>query len=164
MKHFLKQFTQVDAHPAIQFIKYSIAGGVATAVHISLFYTLASTLFPALTADDFIARLLHLPAADVSVALRARNSMIDNVIAFVFSNFTAYILNILWVFKRGRHHWLVEVGMFYAVSAVSIVIGTSVMGALIRYFGLTTTVAFSANLVSALFINYGMRKFVIFKG
>ena len=30
MKHILKQFFQREAHPIIQFIKYGIAGGLAT--------------------------------------------------------------------------------------------------------------------------------------
>jgi putative flippase GtrA len=68
------------------------------------------------------------------------------------------------VFHRGRHHWLLEIGLFYAVSGVSLVIGTTLQTALIGHFGLTTTVAFGANLVTALLINYAMRKFVIFKG
>ena len=43
-------------------------------------------------------------------------------------------------------------------------IGTSIMGFLIRYYGMQTTYAFAANIVSAVMINYAMRKFYIFKG
>jgi putative flippase GtrA len=164
MKHILKQFTQRQANPFIQFVKYSIAGGVATTVHIVFFFLLAWKVFPALTGDDIVVRLLGLSVAGISDALRARNSMIDNVIVFMFSNFTAYILNILWVFEPGRHHRVLEILMFYAASGVSMVVGTSLMGLLIAWFQLSTTVAFSANIATALLINYTMRKFVIFKG
>ena len=44
------------------------------------------------------------------------------------------------------------------------VLGTSMMGWLIRRFGMQTTYAFGANLVSAVLINYAARKFFIFSG
>jgi ABC-type phosphate transport system permease subunit len=68
------------------------------------------------------------------------------------------------VFVPGRHRWIVEVGLFYLVSGTAIVIGTWVMGILIRRFGMLTTYAFGANLFAALMINYVMRKFFIFNG
>ena len=115
-------------------------------------------------SDDPVARLLGLTVVPVSDAIRARNSMIDNSVAFVFANLVAYLLNIWWVFKPGRHHWLMEIGLFYLVSGVSFVIGTALMGWLIRHFGLMTTVAFGANMVTSLAINFVLRKYVIFKG
>ena len=160
----IEQFKGREAGPVIQFIKYGISGGVATAVHISLFYVLAINVFPALTANDIVTRLLHCPATVLPDAIRARNSMMDNAIAFVFSNLTAYLLNIFWVFKRGRHHFLIEIGMFYVVSGLSLFLGTSLMGILIAYWKVSTTLAFGSNLVTALLINYAMRKYVIFKG
>jgi len=53
--------------------------------------------------------------------------------------------------------------VFYLVSGVAIVIGTGLMGFLIRRFGILTTYAFGANVFAALMINYIMRKFFIFK-
>jgi predicted MFS family arabinose efflux permease len=58
----------------------------------------------------------------------------------------------------------VEVGFFYLVSGVAIVIGTVLMGFLIRRFGMLTTYAFGSNAFVALIINYAMRKFFIFNG
>jgi putative flippase GtrA len=54
--------------------------------------------------------------------------------------------------------------LFYLVSGVSMAIGTALMGLLIRRFHLLTTYAFGTNLVTAVMINYVMRKFVIFAG
>ena len=93
-----------------------------------------------------------------------RRALGDNVVAFILSNLTAYILNILWVFKGGRHHWLVEIGLFYAVSGVSLFIGMGLQTWLIASQGMSTTVAFFVNVLTSLMINYAMRKFVIFKG
>ena len=90
--------------------------------------------------------------------------MLDNLVAFLFSNLTAYLLNIFWVFKAGRHHWLLEIGLFYLVSGISVVLGSTLMGYLIHHFGLVTTQAFGANVLTSLLINYMLRKYVIFKG
>jgi putative flippase GtrA len=164
VRDILKQFTGREHTPVVQFIKYAICGGIATVVHISLFYACAYKLLPALSAQDPVARVLHLTVVPVSDAIRARNSMLDNGVAFVFSNLTAYLLNIFWVFKAGRHHWLLEIGLFYLVSGISTLLGSSLMGWLINHFGIVTTLAFGANLVTSLMINFVLRKYVIFKG
>ncbi|NOQ67156.1 MAG: hypothetical protein GQ556_08075, partial [Desulfobacterales bacterium] len=87
-----------------------------------------------------------------------------NGVAFIFANMVAYSINVCWVCKAGRHNRCIEISLFYLVSGVSVVIGTSMMGFLIKYYGMQTTYAFTANIVSAVMINYGMRKFYIFKG
>ena len=74
------------------------------------------------------------------------------------------ILSIFTGCFSGRYHWIVEITLFYLVSGVSIVIGTGIMGFLIRRFGMLTTYAFGANILAALLINYAMRKFFIFNG
>ena len=160
----LEQFLGRDAGPLVQFIKYGIAGGLATAVHIVLFHLLAWKALPALQENDLAVKYLHWPVPDLDDRTRSRNSMVDNTIAFIFSNLVAYVTNVLWVFERGRHGWIVEIGMFYAVSAISVAIGTVLMGFLIKKFGMRTTYAFAANIVSAVLINYAVRKFIIFKG
>ena len=164
MEGILEQFTGRRHGPVVQFIKYAIAGGVATVVHISLFYLCAFKIFPALGPNDPLLRVMHASAVSLSDAIRARNSMIDNVIAFMFSNLTAYLINIAWVFESGRHNRIVEILSFYAVSGISMVIGSGLMGILIDRLGLATTVAFGANIFTALVFNYVLRKFFIFKG
>ena len=164
MQDFLRQFKGRQHGPLVQFIKYSIAGGIATAVHICLFYFFAMKLLPALSQHDALAGLLHLHVPQVSDAIRARNSVIDNLVAFIFSNLTAYLINIAWVFESGRHHRLIEIGIFYVVSGISTAIGSTLMALLISRFGITTTVAFGANVLTSLMINFVLRKYVIFKG
>lgn len=154
-----------DAGPMTQFVKYVVAGGIATGVSILLFYALGSMIWPCLTDDDFIRRLLNLPvAAGLTDDIRGWRAVYCSVASFLVSNGVAYGTNVLFVFKRGRHHWLIEVGLFYLVSGVAMGVGTLTMKILISQVGLTTTIAFGANLVSALLINYAMRRFVIFKG
>jgi putative flippase GtrA len=164
MRNFLRQFKGRQHGPLVQFIKYAIAGGIATAVHICLFYFFAVKVLPALNQHDALAGWMHLHVSEVSDAIRARNSVIDNLVAFVFSNLTAYLINIIWVFESGRHRRVVEIGFFYLVSGISTAIGSTLMALLIGRFGITTTVAFGANVLTSLMINFVLRKYVIFKG
>lgn len=146
----------------IQFIKYALAGGVATLTHITIFHLVAWKLFPSLGPQDHAVRFFHLHIREVNDFSRARNSMIGNIIAFFFSNMVAYIINILWVFERGRHSLAIELLLFYLVSGISTMIGTVLMGILIKRFSLLTTYAFASNILTAVLINYAMRKYFIF--
>ena len=148
----------------IQFIKYGISGCIAVAAHILVFHLVAWKMFFALQSNDWFVRLFNLPIRDVDDGTRSQNSMLSNVFAFMISNLVAYIINVYWVFVPGRYHWMVEIVLFYLVSGASLVIGTTIMGFLIRRFGMLTTYAFGSNIFTALLINYAMRKFFIFKG
>ena len=152
MEDLIRQFKGRDHGPWVQFVKYGIAGVISTAVHTAIFYLMARNILPALSTSP------------VSDALRARNAMIDNVVAFMISNMTAYVINIFWVFERGRHHWVKEIAVFYLVSGVSVTIGTVLMGWLIHSYGIMTAIAFFANVIVSLMINFVMRKFYVFKG
>ena len=160
----IDQFLGNEAGNFIQFVKYSIGGGIATLTHITIFHLVAWKIFFALQEDDWFVKFLNLPVQEVDDSTRARNSMIGNGLAFIISNLVAYLINIYWVFVPGRYHWIIEIILFYLVSGVAIAIGTATMGFLIRRFGMLTSYAFCSNLVAALMINYAMRKFFIFNG
>ena len=153
-----------DANPVVQFFKYAVAGGIATAVHILTFFLAGFFVFPCVASDDILVRLFGLAAPVVEETLRARNAVFCNVIAFLVSNTVCYIINRLFVFKPGRHGMVVEFLLFFAVSAISVGLGTFLMGVLIDRFGIQTTYAFGANMVCSLAINYALRKFFVFKG
>ena len=158
-----KQFSN-DKSSLIQFLKYGISGAFAMLTHIVVFYLSAWKLFPALQENDTLVALLELQVAQIDVSIRSANAMLSNIFAFFCSNIVAYICNILWVFEPGRHNKLLEISLFYLVSGLSTVIGTGMMGYLIRNFEFQTTIAFTANIITAVMINYVMRKFYIFKG
>lgn len=162
--NIIDQFIGHEAGNLVQFIKYGISGGIATATHILLFHLVAWKIFFALQRDDWFVKLLNLPVQNLDDTTRSRNSMKGNWVAFLGSNFVAYLINIYWVFVPGRYHWVIEIAFFYLVSGVSIVIGTALMGFLIRRFGMLTTYAFGSNIFAAVMINYAMRKFFIFSG
>lgn len=175
MIEFLKKQLSHEASPLVQFIKYGIAGGAATATHILVFFLAGWFLFPCLTQGDIVVKFLHLTApiaanADEAVngmpflTHRALYALLCSTIGFVIANIFCYILNRLFVFKPGRHTWLVEFLLFFAASGLSLFLGTAIQTVLITHFGIQTTIAFGANMVSALLINYAARKFFIFKG
>jgi putative flippase GtrA len=164
VKTILRQFKGRDHGHLVQFIKYALAGGVATVVHISIFYFLSLIVLPAMQAGDPVGGILNISLPELAEGVRARNATINNLVAFMISNFVVYQINIHWVFESGRHNRWVELGMFYLVAGASVFIGTALMAFLIATRGLSTTVAFGVNVVVALAMNYAARKFFIFKG
>ena len=154
----------IDNATLIQFIKYALAGGLATITHIVIFHFVAWKMFPSLQEQDPAVKYLKLSIRNVSDSTRARNSMIGNFLAFLVANMVAYITNILWVFEGGKYHFVIELLLFYAVSGISVFLGTMLMGILIKRFGVLTTYAFASNIVTAVMINYAVRKFFIFHG
>ncbi len=167
MKKHISAFLAEKENPFVQFIKYGLCGGAATVVDMTVFFLLAWLAFPALTASDPVAALLSkfgLSIQAVSESVRLRNYWIDKGICFLFSNFTAYILNVLFVFKAGKHKRHHELMLFYAVSLISFFFGTFAGDLLIRFGGLDTTYSYVAAMISALLINYAGRKFFIFHG
>jgi len=164
IKSILIQLTQKKSSVLIQFVKYSLSGAVAVAVHIAVFYLFSWLIVPALKEDDIVVRVLRLTVETINDAVRARNAVINNWLAFIFSNLAAYILNVMWVFESGRHKRWMEITMFYAVSAISIAVGSAVMWLLVRFIGSSTTLAFAADIVAAAMVNFVVRKYYIFKG
>lgn len=160
----LKKILLEKNHPGIQFVKYSMCGGLAFAADVITFFLVAWFFFPALQDDDIIVRLLNLSVEVPPEGSRALNFVICSVFAFIVSNFVAYVLNVLFVFKAGKHSLAKEFGLFYLVSGISIGIGTAVGYVLIDFFGLGTTYSYVAKSISATLINFAGRKFFIFHG
>ncbi|HMP73867.1 MAG TPA: GtrA family protein [Kiritimatiellia bacterium] len=163
-EEILQQFLQREASPLIQFIKYGIAGGVATLTDILVFYLIAWKVLPALRPDDPIVTRLGFTVTPITELQRSQRFIVITVCAFMVSNLVAYVSNILWVFEPGRHAWYIEVGLFYAVSGVSIFLGTSIGWSLIRFFHLSTTTSYVSKMIASLLINFVGRKFFVFLG
>ena len=164
MKKHINAFLNEKDNPIVQFLKYGICGGIATGVDIVCFFLLAWFAFPALGQDDIFVKLLNLSPEPISEALRGRNFVIDSILCFLVSNMSAYILNVLFVFKSGKHKRHHELMLFYAVSVVSLILATLAGWILISLFGLSTSWSYIAKMVAAVLINYAGRKFLIFHG
>jgi putative flippase GtrA len=164
MKKHIQAFLSEKDNHLVQFLKYGICGGIATGIDIVCFFLLAWFAFPALAQGDILVKLLNLSPEPITEALRARNFVIDSILCFLVSNMSAYILNVLFVFKSGKHKRHHELILFYVVSVVSLALATLAGWVLISVFGLSTTWSYIAKMVAAVMINYAGRKFFIFHG
>ncbi len=160
----MEQLFSRDTHWFVQFMKYSLAGGIATLTDVFVFYLLAWRAIPALKEDDIAHRILRLKIKPVAEERRARNFVVNTAIAFFFSNLVAYILNYLWVFEPGRHTLYMEIVLFYTVSLVSVALGAAIGWAMIKFMKFSTTTSYIGRILAALLINFVCRKFIVFRG
>lgn len=167
MKRLLIQFTQREAHPAIQFIKYGIAGGIATGTHQVIFFGLALTVLPAMGTtglDAWLTELLRVEVDPIPAETMQLHYVINNVIGFVIANFVAYFINFHWVFHPGRHSRAIEVTLFFIVSIVSFLVGTLIGVLIMQVMGGAAVVSQIGNIFAAVMINFVCRKYIVFKG
>ncbi|MCP4131606.1 MAG: hypothetical protein GY754_11560 [bacterium] len=152
-------------HPfAVQYMKYLLAGSVATLIYTIIFFLCSWKLFPALNSEGFLVKLFGIQVSPITDSVRGTNFMINNIIGFVASNIAAYTLNAIWVFEQGRYNWFIEMVLFFAVAAVGAFAATPAMGYFIKNFGIPTPAAFIGSIGIAALLNFIMRKYVIFKG
>lgn len=160
----LKKILLDKNHAGIQFLKYSFCGGIAFFSDLATFFICGWKFFPSLKDDELLVKLFHIDVVQVSDAERSLNFVISSAIAFMISNFVAYVLNILFVFKAGKHSFWKEFGLFYLVSGISIAIGTALGAGMVYLFGLSALFSYVAKAFSSTMINYAGRKFFIFHG
>lgn len=148
-----------------QVVKYILCGGMAVAVDFLVFYLLAVFVFPCLRETDPVARLLAVAGyavQEVPAGELARNFWIIKGICFVVSNAVVYALNVLFVFKTGRHRKAVEILLFFGSSLFQfffIWLG----GVLITVYKWEVTYSNITMLVVSLMVNYLIRKKVVFR-
>ncbi len=159
-----------DAPPLIQFVKYGLAGVLAMGTDL-LVFTLANLFLfpigdaghsgtPPLTEFSTLWGWLSEIMADPRVI----NYLKCNLLAFFFANAVAYVLNVKWVFRPGRHRRHLEITLFLVVSVVSFVLGSALGAYLVGRFGLNEYLAKGGNIVASVLINYVCRKFWVFRG
>jgi len=163
MIDFIKKMLSHDAPPLVQFMKYAAVGVFATMVNLVVAEACAAWLIPCLGADDILVRKFDFPAAGIEESVRAIRAVGCNLIGFVIANVVCWLLNRAFVFRPGRHHWAVELALFFGGSALAIAIGNGIIYLLIRIYGAQTTWAFVINVVASVMINYVVRKFFVFK-
>jgi len=164
MKDFIVRFLSHDAGPVAQFIKYGVIGVLSTCVQTGFFYLLAATGLKCLKHDDWAVRLVHLPSSDVSDSVRARRFALATGVGFVVANVFCWLMNRWFVFQPGRFAWYVEFGMFFGAATIATLVALGVSSAMIKRFGLMTTLAVVVEVLVSFFVNFFVRKFLIFKG
>lgn len=165
MRGGLQRFFSARAvHPAGQFFRYLVCGGIGAVIELLLFAVLAWKVFPALREDEWAVRLFDLALPALEPAQRAVNFAACISITFVVSNLAVYILNARWVFVPGRHSRRREIVLFYGSALFSYLAGTGLGSLLIAGFGATGTAAYLVMSAVSILLNYSIRKFFVFKG
>ena len=140
----------------VQFVKYGVSGVLSMAVLLAIVLGLSATVIPALDWST-------IDGEPISDTLRQRNLVINNIIAFPFSNFAAYLLNVWLVFTPGRHSRSRELGIFTLISGISFFAGLFGGPLLIARFGIPTFFAQLSFAVTSALVNFVCRKFIVFK-
>ena len=153
-----------DTHPAVQFVKYAIAGGVATAIDQAVSFVLSWLVLPALKSDELLVKILHLSVVPIDASTRSWHFAVNNAISFAIANTAAYALNVAFVFKPGKHDRVKEFLLFFAVSGVAALIGIASGAGVMWAFNLSFVVSAVTKILASLMINYAGRKYFIFKG
>lgn len=156
-KTILARIRQRKVPPLIQFAVYGLCGGLATAVYLGISLLLSSTVIPAMDG-------MTVDGEPITDALRARNLLINNCIAFSIANIVAYVSNVLVVFETGRHHPVLEFLYFTTVSFLSFAVSQIAGPWLVSHFGISTKLALLSNVVASALLNFVFRKYFVFKG
>lgn len=165
----IRKFLSHDATPFAQFVKYGVIGVASTLVQTGIFYLAAALWLKCLTPDDWAVKMLGLPSATFTgdepwYAARGMLAAVDTAIGFLFSNIFCWLMNRSFVFKPGRFNWLVEFGMFFGAASLATLIALGTMKVLIDTFGIMTTLAVFVEVLVSFFVNFFIRKFIIFNG
>lgn len=139
-----------DTRPIAQFIRYGIVGASATILDLLIFTLLCLWVLPAVDHE-------------LGDEVRARRSTINNTAAFLIATIYTYLINSRFIFVPGRHPRLVEFSLFVAASMVSLALGLVIIHYLITYHSTPTFAAKLASVAAGVMINYGCRRFFVFK-
>lgn len=157
LKVILARIRERDVPGLVQFAVYGLCGGLATFVFLAIVLILSRTLIPA-----YEGMMVH--GHLITQEERATSLFINNCIAFGIANIVSYVTNILFVFKSGRHHPVLEFVYFTFFNLLSFTISQLAGPWLIKAYGVPTNVAILTNVAASIMLNFVLRKFIVFKG
>jgi putative flippase GtrA len=152
-----RRIREQDMPWIVQLAVYGFCGVLSTVVAVAQIVILSKTIIPAyegMVVDGVL----------MTDDLRAKNLLINNTISFFTTNVFAYFLNVMLVFKRGRHHPWMEFFYFTLINGISFTLSQVAGPWLVHQFGVPTNLAIFTNTVFAAAINFVARKFFVFKG
>ena len=169
MRDFIRRFLSHDCGPFAQYVKYGAIGVAATVVQFAVFYALASTCLKCLTPSEKAVELLGLPSVVFSGDEPWHHARwflagVATAAGFVVANVFCWLMNRRFVFRPGRYRWYIEFAMFVGAATFATVVALGVMNVLIKYAGMMTTFAVVVEIAVSFFVNFFIRKFLIFKG
>jgi putative flippase GtrA len=152
-----RRLRERDMPWTVQLAVYGFCGVLATVIAVGQVVILSKTVLPAYEGMVVDGELM-------TDSLRAKNLLINNTIAFFTTNVIVYFLNVMFVFKPGRHHPWLEFFYFTLVNGLSFTLSQVAGPWLVHQFGVPTNIAIFTNTVFAALINFVARKFFVFKG
>ena len=146
----------------IQILKYLLCGGLAVFVDQIVYYSLGLHLIPIFTSNDPLVEFLGISITPVDYDYQSRNLWIVNIVCWILANTTVYLMNRTFVFTSGKHKRFKEIILFFTFSLSQFVF-IALMDILVK-FGWEVTYAKYSMLLLGGFINFVIRKFIIFRG
>ena len=147
-----------------QIAKYGVIGIFATIINVVVAELCAAYVWPCLSPEDPFVKFLGFASASVPDADRASLAVLCNLVGFFVANVVCWLLNRRFVFKPGRHHWILEWLYFLAGSGFAIACGSMAIWCLVRFCGIETSYSFVVNVLVSVAVNFVVRKFFVFKG
>lgn len=146
----------------LQFLRYGVCGGIATATDGLVFFLAAWLIFPALSGQDQLVQILGLTISPASEESRALNFMLANTLAFILSNFVAYVLNTLFVFQSKKERRNKEITAFYILSTLVAFLSIGLSMVMMKFLFLSTTLAYCIKVIFSVLVNFVARKKYVF--
>jgi len=146
--NLFRKIVENKSHTPLQFLKYSLAGVIASGTYLTCFAILNETVLP---AD--ISR----PGSE-----RGWNFLFSSTLAFSVATVVAYMINQAWVFQPGRHSRLKEFTLFYLIAAVAFLAGTPLGSIVVAYFSVNEYGVFILVVGLSAMVNFLGRKYWVF--
>ena len=147
-KKLFENIIHNKTHTPLQFLKYSLAGVIASGTYLACFAILNETVLP----------------ADISQpgASRGWNFLFSSSLAFSVATTVAYIINQAWVFQPGRHGRVKEFTLFYLIAAVAFLAATPLGSVVVAFFSVNEYAVFVLVVGISAMVNFLGRKYWVF--
>ena len=146
--NLFENFINNKTHTPVQFLKYSLAGLIASGTYLACFALLNETVLPADVSQ---------PGAE-----RGWNFLFSSMVAFSLATIVAYLINQAWVFQPGRHSRVKEFSLFYLIATVAFLAGTPLGSVVVAYYSVNEYGVFILVVGFSAMVNFLGRKYWVF--
>ena len=147
-KNLFNNIIHNKTHTPLQFLKYALAGAIASGTYLACFSLLNETVLPA--------------GIEQMGSSRGWNFFFSSTIAFSASSIVAYAINQAWVFQPGRHSRVKEFTLFYLIASVAFLAGTPLGSVVVEYFSVNEYAVFILVIGFSAMVNFAGRKYWVF--
>lgn len=133
-------FTLLKRFGIRQFIKFGIVGGMNTAIDYSIYYFLTRSF------DYFQEHFL-----------------IANLMSFIIAVTNSFLWNKYWTFRDKGKKYHIQFPKFFMVNIIALTISQITLYLLVKELGMNDLISKAVAIVIALFWNFFMNKYWVFK-